>query len=289
MKITFLGTGCPEPSLRRASSGYMVEIGDETLLFDVGGGVFDRLLQAGKKPSDVDRLFLSHLHSDHMMDYARLVHAGWDEGKGLLGSTALKVYGPAPTATVHERLFGEQGAFAFDLAARVGNPGSQEVWIERGGHLPRPGVQVELTEIDPGFAMETDHWKMTTCMVPHADPFLLCLAFRLDDKTTGRSMVYSGDAGYSEALAQMAAGCDLLIHWCYRTAEDTTNAYIASLSPHPGDIGRMAQANQVKRVALTHLRTYMDQENRHDAMIASAKEVFTGEVFIAEDLMVTTV
>ena len=98
MKITFLGTGCPEPSLRRASSGYMVEIGDETLLFDVGGGVFDRLLQAGKKPSDVDRLFLSHLHSDHMMDYARLVHAGWDEGKGLLGSTALKVYGPAPTS-----------------------------------------------------------------------------------------------------------------------------------------------------------------------------------------------
>ena len=285
MKITFLGTGCPEPSLRRASSGYMVEVGDETLLFDVGGGVFDRLLQAGKMPSDVDRLFLTHLHSDHMMDYARLVHAGWDEGKGLLGTKALQVFGPAPTATVHDRLFGQQGAFAFDLAARVSNPGSQEVWVDRGGSLPRPGIQVDLTEIDPGFSLETAQWKLSSCMVPHADPFLMCLAFRLDNKINGTSLVYSGDAGYSDALADMSANCDLLIHWCYRTAQDTANAYIASLSPHPGDIGRMAQSQGIKRVALTHLRTNMDMDEQHDAMIASAQTEFDGEVFIAEDLM----
>ena len=111
MKLTLLGTGCPEPSLRRASSGYLVEVGGERLLFDVGGGVYDRLLQAGHMPDDIDRLFLTHLHSDHMMDYACWL--------GCLGSKPLEVYGPAPTAVIHERLFGEEGVFAFDLAART--------------------------------------------------------------------------------------------------------------------------------------------------------------------------
>ena len=39
MKITLLGTGSPEPTKRRASSGYMVEVADETLLFDCGGAL----------------------------------------------------------------------------------------------------------------------------------------------------------------------------------------------------------------------------------------------------------
>ena len=47
----------------------------------------------------------------------------------------------------------------------------------------------------------------------------------------------------------------------------------------------MAQSQGIKRVALTHLRTNMDTDDQHDAMIASAKAEFDGEVFIAEDLM----
>ena len=80
MKITLLGTGSPEAYARRASSGYLVEIGEDVILLDCGGGVYDRLLQSGRLPSDITHLFLTHLHTDHMMDYARLVHGAWDEG-----------------------------------------------------------------------------------------------------------------------------------------------------------------------------------------------------------------
>jgi len=100
MKVTLLGTGSPEPSTRRASSGYLVDIGADIILLDCGGGVFDRLLQAGRKPSDITHVFFSHLHSDHMMDYARLIHAAWDES----GNTP-KIFGPIPIGNITDKLF----------------------------------------------------------------------------------------------------------------------------------------------------------------------------------------
>jgi len=88
MKLTVLGSGSPEAYIRRASTGYLVEIGTDRILLDCGGGVFDNLVRSGRLPSDITHLFLSHLHTDHMMDYARLVHAAWDEG-----APPLKVWG----------------------------------------------------------------------------------------------------------------------------------------------------------------------------------------------------
>ena len=287
MKLTLLGTGCPEPSLRRASSGYLIEVAGQRLLFDIGGGVFDRLLQAGLMPQDIDTLFFSHLHSDHMLDYPRLVHAGWDAGKGLLGSKPLQVFGPAPIAEIHERFFGPQGAFAFDLAARIGMPGSQEVWLDRGGSLPRPLPSVEITEIDATFEHQGDGWALQTCAVPHADPFLTCLAFRITAED--KAVVYSGDAALCPQLEKMAQSADILIHWCYRLAEDTRYETVTRLSPSAGEIAEMAERAGVKHLILTHLRTHMDAgEDVHAAMINQAKAFFSGTVEIAEDLTAHT-
>jgi Metal-dependent hydrolases of the beta-lactamase superfamily III len=57
MKLTILGSGSPEAHVRRASSGYLLEAAGDVILFDCGGGVFDNLLRAGRKPSDVTHLF----------------------------------------------------------------------------------------------------------------------------------------------------------------------------------------------------------------------------------------
>lgn len=175
MKVTLLGTGTPEPYARRASSGYLVDIGNETLQFDCGGGSFSRLLEAGRRPTDLDRLFLSHLHSDHMMDFARLVHAIWDEG-----GFDLPVIGPAPIKTVSDRLFSAEGAFFADLTARTEHAPSKEIWGERGGKLPRPWPAPQITEISPGFEMQGDGWQLRSVEVPHAQPFLTCMGFRVD-------------------------------------------------------------------------------------------------------------
>ena len=63
MKITLLGTGVPKPQLHRASSGYMVEVGDDIILFDQGPGTYHRMMEAGKRAVDITHVFFSHLFS----------------------------------------------------------------------------------------------------------------------------------------------------------------------------------------------------------------------------------
>ena len=251
MKLTILGSGSPEAYARRASSGYMLEVGDDTVLFDCGGGVFDNLLRAGKRPGDVTHLYFTHLHSDHMMDYARLVHAAWDEG-----AAPLNVFGPAPIGEITARLFGVNGVFAHDLTARTEVPQSQEVWVARGGTLPREWPQPIVTEIRPDHMMDHGTWQITTCEVPHAQPYLDCYGFAV--AAEGRKFVYSGDAGPCAALREMARGADLLLHWCYRLDSDAASARMVALSPSPQQILDMASEIGIPRVLLTHFRAHMD-------------------------------
>lgn len=280
MKITLLGTGSPEAHKRRASSGYLVSIGDENILLDCGGGVFDRLLQAGYQPSDIDYLFFTHLHSDHMMDYARLVHAAWDEG-----GSPIHVFGPAPISDINAKLFGEEGVFATDLVARTLNAGSQEVWQARGGSLPRPWPAPHITEIAAGFRFESKNgWSLNSCTVPHAQPQLDCLAFRID--ANDKSFVYSGDAALCPELESLATDCDLLLHWCYRLHGDDAHPYIKKLSPDPVQIAQLAQRCNVSNLVITHLRKSMDTSDIHKTINIELQKNFDGNSTIAEDLTV---
>jgi ribonuclease Z len=67
MRVTLLGTGTPFPNVERFGSAILVEVAGKKLLFDCGRGVVIRLTQAGVSPKDIDGLFLTHLHSDHVV------------------------------------------------------------------------------------------------------------------------------------------------------------------------------------------------------------------------------
>lgn len=283
MKITMLGTGSPEPNVTRASSGYLVSIGSDNILLDCGGGIFDRLLQAGYRPSDISHLFFTHLHSDHMMDYGRLIHAAWDEAADENGQPPAYVFGPSPIKLINERLFGRQGVFAADLCARTEHTASQEVWTARGGSLPRAWPSPHITEIEPGYRYQSPNgWTLTSCRVPHAQPQLECLAFRIDYE--GKSFVYSGDAALCEDLETLATDCDVLLHWCYRQHGDHSSPTIEKMSPDPVQIAQMASRIGARQLYLTHLRNSMDTEEAHQQIRDCLSAHFSGESYIAQDL-----
>lgn len=278
MKVTVLGSGTPEPHARRASSGYLVEIGADRILLDCGGGVFDNMLRAGWEPGDITHLFFSHLHSDHMMDYARLVHAAWDTG-----ADRLPVWGPAPISKITDGFFGKTGVLAHDLRARTELGPSKDVWRARGGTLPRPWPAPDVTEIAPGFEYQGQGWRLRTCEVPHAQPFLICMAFRLE--TDAGVFVYSGDAGLTGAFEDFCAGADLLIHWCYRLDSADVPEAFAALSPAPIDIAAMASRAGAKRLVLTHIRRGHDTPDIHADALSRAGAAHP-DVSITEDLTV---
>ncbi|WP_164658148.1 MBL fold metallo-hydrolase [Tropicibacter sp. Alg240-R139] len=277
MKLTILGSGSPEAYARRASTGYLLEIGDDKILFDCGGGVFDNLVRSGRLPKDITHLFFTHLHTDHMMDYARLVHAAWDEG-----APPLKVWGPSPIARMTEGYFGRDGVLSPDLYARTELAPSQQVWVARGGTLPRAWPAPEVTEIKPGFSYQGHGWELKSCEVPHAQPAFDCMAFSVE--AGGKKFVYSGDAGICDALSELTADADLLIHWCYRLSTDDIHPAIAEFSPTPEHIAKMAQSAGVKELLITHFRIHMDSEDGHSSANDELKEHFAGPAKIVEDL-----
>ena len=282
MKITCLGTGTPEAHARRASSGYLVEIGEDKILLDCGGGVVSRLIEAGYRPSDITHLFFTHLHSDHMMDYARLIHSAWDEGK-----IDMCVWGPAPLIEISEKLFGVDGVFATDLTARTKLQGSLDVWTARGGAIPRPLPQPQISEISPGFIFEGNGWQLSTANAPHAQPYLDCMGFRIE--THDNSFVYSGDSAICDEMTALCQNADILIHWCYRLSHETAFAFIREMSPCASEIAYMAEMAGVKHLFLSHIRKHMDEAEHHQTMLSEAKNMFSGKVEIAEDLQVISV
>ncbi len=277
MQLTVLGSGSPEAYARRASSGYLVEVGADRILFDCGGGVVDNLLRADLVPSDITHLVLSHLHSDHMMDYARLVHAAWDEG-----AAPLRVWGPAPIAAITEGYFGPDGVLSHDLRARTELKPSQDVWVARGGTLPRPWPAPDVVEITAGDVIEGNGWRITAGAATHAQPILDCMGFALEAE--GRKFVYSGDSGITPGIEDLSAGADVLLHWCYRLDGQQVQSAMAAMTPTPTEIAQMATRAGVKRLLLTHFRVHMDAQIE-EARAALAAH-FKGPSGVVEDLEV---
>ncbi len=282
LTITLLGTGVPAPSLERQSSGYLIEVGSDLIVWDHGPGAHHRLLESGHRAVDVTHFFLTHLHYDHCMDYGRLVLQRWDQGAGRIPD--LQVYGPTPTARMTEQLFGPDGIYGPDISARTTHRSSLDVFEARGGTLPRRRPAPRVTEIHAGAAVEGNGWKITVGHAQHAQPFLECLALRLDTKEG--SLCYSGDSGgVSDALVELARGCDMLIAMNhYFSGTEPTAAFRGATGNHR-DNAQIARRAGVKTLVLTHLTPQIDLPGIREQIVHEIRQDFDGKVIWGEDLM----
>jgi ribonuclease Z len=282
MKITLLGTGTPAPSLERQSSGYLIEVGGDLIVMDHGPGAHHRLLESGHRAVDVSHAFISHLHYDHCMDYARLVLQRWDMGADRIPD--LKVYGPAPIARMTELLFGEEGVYGPDIRARIEHESSVFVFQERGGKPPRKRPAPQVKEAHAGDVVEGAGWKVTVGKASHVQPLLECLAFRLDSDEG--SMFYSGDSGgVCEEVIELARGCDVAIlmnH--YLSGTEPTASYRAACGNHQ-DNAVIARRAGVKTLVLTHVLAQIDRPGIREQILREVKQEFDGNVIWGEDLM----
>ena len=280
MKITLLGTGSPTPMINRASSGLMVEIGDEVLLFDHGGRAHDRFLRTGRKATEVNTLFLSHLHSDHCLDYAQLVHSRWDQGAGLIPE--LRVYGPDYTARMTELLFAEGGVFDPDIRGRLNSAGSQRVYLNRGGILPRRRPAPDVVALRDGQVIEGGAWQVTVREVCHQPGWIQAFGFRLEcDEGV---FVYSGDTGPCEGISALAHRADVLVHMCYFISGTFKPNARLTASGHM-EAARLAAEQEVRTLVTTHFTPQMEPPGLRERCIAEMAQVYSGRIIWGEDLL----
>ena len=284
VKIQLLGTGTPTPSTKRKSSGYMVEVGDDTILFDHGPGSYHRMLEAQKKPTAITHLFFTHLHYDHFSDYGTLVLTRWDQGAGTIPD--LLVYGPEPLRRLTNLLFAEDGVYGPDLMARTNMPGSLAFYQARGGTLPRKRPEPQVQEIKSGDTVRGTNWTIRTVHAAHAQPYLVCNAYRLD--CAEGSFVYSGDTGPSKVVTNLAKDCDVLVHMCHyisgtlKPPMDVTT--LRSTTGHL-ELARVAQEANVKNLVVTHVTESIDVPGVRERVISQMSEIYKGNLFFGEDLM----
>jgi ribonuclease BN (tRNA processing enzyme) len=280
-KITLLGTGTPAPSLERQGSGYLFEVGDDLIVMDHGPGAHQRLLESGHRAVDVGHVFFTHLHYDHCMDYGRLVLQRWDQGADKIADLA--VFGPPPIGRMTELLFGDDGVYGPDIRARIEHRSSIDVFEARGGKAPRTRPSPRVREIRAGDVIEGKGWKITVGRATHVQPYLECLAFRLD--APDGSVCYTGDSGASDEIVALAKGCDVLIHMNhYFSGTAPSLAYRAACGNHR-DNALTAQQAGVKTLVLTHLLAQIDQPRIREQIVQEIKQVFDGRVVWGADLM----
>lgn len=271
MDLTLLGTGCPQCDPERLGPASLVRHAGHAFLVDCGSGVTQRLVAAGSSGGALDAVFLTHLHSDHVVDFFQLVISSWHQGR----DRPQRVFGPPGTRR-----------FVDDLLA-LWRPELEQ----RIAHELRPSaaaLAVEVTEIAAGEIFRLGDLSVTAVAVDHLP---VRYAFGFVFEASGRRLVFSGDTAFCPALVEAARGADVLVHECFihgamkpvpgvRTAEGLRN--VAAYHTLSSEVGKIAAAADVGCLVLNHfVPTRFDKA----ALVAEVRRDYAGPLVIGEDLV----
>ena len=267
--IVTLGTGTPRPHPDAWGPATAVLVGGRVFLVDAGVGIERRLAAAGLPVDGVTAVFITHLHSDHVLGLADLIFTSWILGR----SRPFPVYGPHGLARMIEHL---DAAFSEDIRIRT----------EGLEHESRGGYRVRVHEISPSVVYDSGGVRVTAFPVEHG-AWREAYGYRFDGP--GRSIVVSGDTRPSEELVRMATGVDVLIHEIqpsdsafhppHRTAADWAR-YVREYHTTALQLGELAARAQPKLLVVSHNgRRVGDQQ-----LLADIRRSFKGPVVIAADL-----
>ncbi len=281
-RIHILGAGTPTPTPTRFGSAFALEIGDEQVMLDCGPAATHKLVKAGLWPTDIDKLFFTHHHFDHDIDYPCFLLCRWDQSTGK--ENTLQVFGPTLTEKITRGILDpDEGLFAHDWKARVGHPLSQRIHVNRGGTLPRKPPEVVAMDVGPGKVYTGNDWEVTAAPAEHVQPFLDSLAYRFD--TPDGSVVFTGDTQPCESVIELARDADVMLCMCWDDQEIMDEDGEASGQCGTLGAARMAQAAGVKKLVLVHVGAHLSQHGPMEKGIGDVREVYDGRLLFSDELM----
>lgn len=241
IRVTFLGAGDAFNSGARCHASYLVSAPDTRLLLDCGATALMALKRCGTSARDIDAIFLSHLHGDHFSGIAFLFLESIFESPR---DRPLTILGPPGTQDRVQDLY---RCLYRELASR-----------------PLP-FELRFVEVDPRQPISVGSGLAVPFRVPHQqNEISLGLRLSIGDKT----ILYSGDTGWTEDLVEQSQGTDLFICECcyFETRVDFHLDYprIAENAPRFG----------CRRLVLTHVgrevlarRDEVKLELAHDGLV----------------------
>ena len=271
-RVVLLGTkGGPTPSAFRAPASVAIVTGGRLYLIDCPNGVAGQLAKAAIRLDQLSHVFVTHNHSDHVVDAGSLLVLAW--GSGLKSSVTL--HGPPPLRQIVDLSL---AASSYDIAVRTREEGRPPL-------LPLIHVQERTAA---GLVHQDGQVRVTSAAVDH---YTVKPAFAYRFETPTRSVVISGDTTYSENLVRLARGADLLIHEAmYLPGVDQLAGDNASLKQHlfrshstTEQVGLVAARAGVKKLVLSHLVPAFPSIT-DDMWLEGVRKNFSGEASVGRDL-----
>jgi len=277
-KVTLLGTGAPVPSMERFGPSILVEAGGQKLLFDCGRGAAQRLWQLKIPLGKIDALFLTHLHSDHIVGIPDVWLTGWIPAVYGRRELPLQVLGPTGTKDMMDNLV---KAFSWDITTRAKEKNKAD-----------SGALVIAKDIREGVIWENKEIKITPFTVRHSDFIDSALGYKIE--YAGRTLVLSGDTRYSENLIRYSKGADVIIHEVAAANEQTMQTsplvnQILGFHTSPEEAGKVFEQTKPKLAVYSHIVLLTAEPSipppTMNEVILRTKKTYSGAVEAGEDLL----
>lgn len=263
------------PAIRPGSNmptSILVRLAGKTILVDAGLGATRGICDQGVPLTQIDMIFITHLHSDHYLELGAFFHTAWTAGL----NRPIPVIGPKGLDTYWA---GFQQSMSFDIDLRMRDEGRCDF-----NSLARIS---ELTE-------EATYDGITVRALRNIHPPITdTYALRFD--AGGKSVVLSGDTAYMPEMAGFAKDADLLVHeamlrdgveaLCARmtNGDDRLRTHILRSHTDAADVGRIARDADVKQLALNHFVPDGDPDFTDAHWEKAVREHWAGPLHLGKD------
>ena len=283
IRVFAAGTGLPAARRGQAATCFLIECGNgDKFLFDIGTGSMANIAALMIPYQYLDKIFLSHLHTDHMGDIDALWAGGWTAGR----PNALRVWGPSGATE-------EMGTkYAMESFLKFCNWDYQTRAYKVN---PIPGG-IDINEFD---------YKAVNQVVYSENGVTVrsCPAIHIGDgpvsytlEYAGLKIAFSGDTVVNKWFIEMCKDTDLLIHETMPTPEVLRKFYnqppqlawraSAEFHTSPAAAGKFFSITQPRHAVVFH---WFNEEGTRYLQYDAVRQTYDGPLSMATDLMVWNV
>ena len=281
MRVIACGTGMPMPRLKQAAACFLIELGNgDKFIFDMGTGSMERIYALGIPLDYIDKVFLTHLHMDHMGDLPGFYIYGPQNNR----SKPLRVWGPGGGGTRPE----------WGTKASMEHVEKTWAWMTGtlAGTIDTRAFSMEVTEYDwskiNNVIYEENGVSIRTIPANHLSQ---AVSFILE--WNGMTVAYSGDTLPNKWWIEETQGVDFAIHECFLTPElavlkwkfspeEAMNA-LTKIHATAALFGKVMAMTNPKHAVAYH---FQNDADTLPGVMAAVEQTYDGPVDYAQDFMV---